>query len=521
MAAWRGDVSATPSQPLAAAAQAARATAAAAPRLSLATLPSLSRSVQPSIDPRGFGIGIVHLGVGAFHRAHQAVYTEDAMAADGGDWGICGVSERSAAVVEQLGPQDGLYTLAQRGSRGERLRVIAAIRELRWVAGDPHALLARIAAPATRVITLTVSEKGYRYDPATNHLRLGDPELAADLADGGVRTVVAQLARGLDRRRREGGAPITVVCCDNVPENGRVLRTLVRDFAARLPDPEPLLRWLEESVRFPSTMVDRITPATTDGDRAAVAAALGVADHGVVVTEPFSQWVIEDDFAAARPAWERAGATLTADVRPYERIKLRVLNGSHSTLAYLGVLAGYGLVSDAVDEAAPFAAVLRLLMAEDVEPTLTVPDNFDLPAYQGQVLERFANPHLHHRTLQIAMDGSQKLPQRLLDTIRDRRRAGAEPRAAALGVAAWMRFVSARRTDAGRPLSVDDPLAGAIAARLGGREDPGGVVDALLSMTEIFGDDLAGDRLLRELLVEHLGALARDGAETTARRLAG
>ena len=521
MAAWRGDVSGTPSQQVGAAAPAARVTLATAPRLSLATLPSLPRSVRPRIDPRGFDIGIVHLGVGAFHRAHQAVYTEDAMAADGGDWGICGVSERSAGVVEQLGPQDGLYTLAERGTRGEQLRVIASIRELRWVAGDPDALLQRIAAPATRVITLTVSEKGYRYDPATNHLRLDDPEVAADLADGSVRTVVAQLARGLDRRRRGSGAPITVVCCDNVPDNGRVLRTLVRDFAARLPDPEPLLQWLEGSVRFPSTMVDRITPATTDADRAAVAAALGVADHGLVVTEPFTQWVIEDDFAAARPAWERAGATLAADVRPYERIKIRMLNGSHSTLAYLGVLAGYELVSDAVDPEAPFPALLRVLMAADVAPTLTVPEGFDLPAYEARVLERFANPYLHHRTLQIAMDGSQKLPQRLLDTIRDRRRAGAEPRAAALGVAAWMRFVSARRTDAGRPLTVDDPLAGAIAARLGSREDPGAVVDALLSMTQIFGDELSTDGLFRELLVDHLGALARDGAETTARRLAG
>jgi fructuronate reductase len=477
--------------------------------------------VRPRIDPRGLDIGIVHLGVGAFHRAHQAVYTEDAMAVAGGDWGICGVTERSAAVVDQLAPQDGLYTLAQRDAHREQLRIIAAIRELRWAAADPDALLRRIAAPATRVITLTVSEKGYRSDPATNHLRLDDPEIAADLVDGGVRTVVGQLARGLDRRRRESGAPITVVCCDNVPDNGGVLGTLVRDFATRLPDPGPLLAWLADSVRFPATMVDRITPATTDGDRAGVAAALGVSDHGLVVTEPFSQWVIEDDFAAPRPAWERAGATLTADVRPYERIKLRMLNGSHSTVAYLGALAGYALVSDAVGPAAPFLAVLRAFLTDDVAPTVAVPDGFDLPGYEAQVLERFANPALRHRTLQVAMDGSQKLPQRLLDTIRDRRAAGAEPRLAALGVAAWMRFVSARHTDAGRPLTVDDPLADAIAQRVNGCEDPGAVVDALLSMTEIFREDLGADRVLRDLLADHLGALARDGAETTARRLTG
>lgn len=497
-------------------------TASTAPRLSLATLGSLPPTARPRIDPRELDIGIVHLGVGAFHRAHQAVYTEDAMSAAASvEWGICGVTERSATVVEQLAPQDGLYTLAARGARGEDLRVIASIRDLRWAAGDPDALLGRIAAPATRVITLTVTEKGYRHDPATNHLRLDDPGVAADLADGGVRTVVAQLARGLDRRRRANGGPVSVVCCDNVPENGRLLRTLVRDFACLLSDPEPLLGWLEESVRFPSTMVDRITPASTEADRAAVAAALGVADRGVVVTEPFSQWVIEDHFAAPRPAWELAGATLTTDVRPYERVKLRMLNGSHSTVAYLGALAGYELVCDALNPAAPFLGVLRALMADDVAPTLTVPEGFDLPSYEAQVLERFANPNLRHRTLQIAMDGSQKLPQRLLGTIRDRRRAGAEPRAAALGVAAWMRFVSARRTDAGRPLTIDDPLAGAIATRLGRREDPPAVVDALLAMPEVFGEELGADALFRELLVDHLGALARDGAEATARRLAG
>jgi len=500
---------------------AARSGDVSRPRLSLATLASLPAGARPRIDPRALRVGIVHLGVGAFHRAHQAVYTEDAVAAAGGDWGICGVTERSAAVVDQLRPQDGLYTLAQRGIAGEELRVIGAIRELWWAAADPDAVLARIAAPATQIVTLTVSEKGYRYDPATNHLRLDDPEIAADLADGGTRTVVGQLVAGLDRRRRDTGAPMTVVCCDNVPENGRVLGTLVRDFAARLPAAEPLLTWLDHSVRFPSTMVDRITPATTAADRDRVAAVLGVADHGVVVAEPFRQWVIENDFAAPRPAWERVGATLTTDVRPYERIKLRMLNGSHSTVAYLGALAGYELVADAVRPEAPFLAVLRALLTEDVAPTLTAPDGFDLDAYAAQILERYANPALRHRTLQIAMDGSQKLPQRLLDTIRDRRRAGAEPHWAALGVAAWMRFVSARRTDAGAPLTVDDPLADTILARLRGRDRPAAVVDGLLSMTEIFGEDLADDPVVRDLLVDHVTALDRDGAEATARRLTG
>ncbi len=280
------------------------------------------------------------------------------------------------------------------------------------------------------------------------------------------------------------------------------------------------MAWIEDSVRFPSTMVDRITPATTAADRAAIAAAVGLEDRGAVITEPFRQWVIEDDFAAPRPAWELAGVIMTDDVRPYERLKIRLLNGSHSTVAYLGALADQELVSDAVGPAMPFVAVLRALMERDVEPTLVVPAGFDLAAYEADVLERFANPALRHRTLQIAIDGSQKLPQRLLDTVRDRRRAGAEPVFAALGVAAWMRFVSARRSDGGRELTVDDPLADRIAERLGGRaDDPVAVVDELLSMREIFDPELAGDAGLRALLIELLGRLVRDGARRTAETL--
>jgi fructuronate reductase len=490
-------------------------------RLDLSTLEHLPPEMAPRVDPRALHVGIVHLGIGAFHRAHQAVYTEDAIAADGGDWGICGVSQRSPAVVEQLAPQDGLYTLAERDGTGERLRVIGAVRELAWAQGDADAVHERIAAPTTRVVTLTVTEKGYHHDPATNHLALDDPAVAADLADGGSRTVVAQLALGLARRRAVDGGPVSVVCCDNLPDNGRVLRGLVADFVDRSPRCDGLGDWIAANVTFPSTMVDRITPATTEEDLARIGDALGARDEGAVVTEPFTQWVIEDDFAAERPAWERAGAIITADVAPYEQIKLRLLNGSHSTLAYLGVLDGCELVSDVVVPERPFLAVLRRLMANDIAPTLTVPAGFDLIAYQDQLLDRFANPALRHRTIQIAMDGSQKLPVRLLATIREQRRAGAEPVMASLGVAAWMRFVSARRSDDGRPLTVDDPLGGEIADRLRGREEAKPVVDTLLAIRQIFGEELAADAAWRTLLIDHLEALIRDGVGHTARRVAG
>ena len=491
------------------------------PRLSLATLERLPRAVAPRVDPCALPVGIVHLGIGAFHRAHQAVYTEDAIAAGGGDWGICGVTQRSEAVVEQLAPQDGLYTLAQRDGAGERLRVIGAVRELLWARAEADEVLDRIAAPQTRIVSLTVTEKGYHHDPATNRLRLDSPEIAADLSEGGARTAVGQIVAGLARRRDAGGGPLTVLCCDNLPDNGHVLRELVSDFAARRTGANGLGEWIESNVRFPSTMVDRITPATTADDRARIASELGARDDGAVVTEPFTQWVIEDDFAAGRPEWERAGAIMTGDVRPYEQMKLRMLNGAHSTLAYLAQLADDELVSDAIAPGTPFAALLESLMKDDVAPTLDVPDGFDLDAYRAELLTRFANPALRHRTLQIAMDGSQKLPMRLIGTIRDRRRAGAEPVFASLGVAAWMRFVSARRSDGGRQLAVDDPLEGEIADRLAGREDAAPVVDALLSMTQIFNPELAADETWRGLLADLLESLIRDGAQRTARRIAG
>ena len=491
------------------------------PRLSLSTLERLPREMAPRVDPRALPVGIVHLGIGAFHRAHQAVYTEDAIATAGGAWGICGVSQRSAAVVEQLAPQDGLYTLAARDGAGERLRVIGAVRELHWAQTDGDAVRERIAAPATKVVTLTVTEKGYRRDPATNRLALDDLAVSADLADGGARTVVAQLVRGLVRRRETDAGPVTVLCCDNLPDNGHVVQGLVTDFVSHAPQADGVGGWIAANVAFPSTMVDRITPATTDEDLARIGTALGARDAGAVVTEPFTQWVIEDGFAAGRPAWERAGAIMTDDVAPYEQIKLRLLNGAHSALAYLAALADYELVSDAVAPDAPFAAVLRALMATDAAPTLAVPQGFDLDAYQAELLDRFANPALRHRTIQIAMDGSQKLPMRLLGTIRDRRRAGAEPVAASLGVAAWMRFVSARRSDGGRALTVDDPLAQEIADHLGGHEEAERVVDTLLSLRQIFDEELAADAVWRALLVEHLDELIRDGARRTARRVAG
>jgi fructuronate reductase len=459
-------------------------------------------------------VGIVHLGTGAFHRAHQAVYTEQAMAVSGEtSWGICGVTQRSPAVADALLPQDCLYSVLERHAEGTKVRVIGAIRDVLVAQEQPEAVTERLGRPETRVVTLTVTEKGYRFDPSSGRLRHDDPEVLADAAGRPPRTVVGQLVRGFEARRRNGSPSLTVLSCDNLPHNGDTLRRLVGEFCALSPGPQAarLGTWTEDNVSFPNTMVDRIVPATTDEDRRDAVALLGLEDRAVVVTEPFSQWVIEDRFAGPRPPWEEVGATLVGDVAPYEEMKLRLLNGSHSALAYLGALAGHEFVADAV--ASPdFARYTRGLMDVDVTPTLTVPDGFDLGAYKEALLGRFADRALRHRTIQIAMDGSQKLPYRLLRTIAARLGAGHKPRYACLAVAAWMRFVAVGRSDGGAVLPLDDPMAVRLRAVTAGPSTAEATVGALLSLREIFPADLAASPNFRSLLVEALGALSRLGA---------
>ncbi len=479
-------------------------------RLSLRTLSQVASGRRPRVDPRGLDVGIVHLGIGAFHRAHQAEFTEDAVAARGGDWGICGVTQRSPAVVEQLMPQDGLYTLLTRGPSAVDARVVGVVRSVLYAGTDPVA--ARLADPAVRVVTLTVSEKGYRHDPASGRLRVDDPLVRADALGGPPRTVVGQIVRGLEARMRGDAGPVTVLSCDNLSQNGRTLAGLVDDFVALVPAGGPIAAWIAENVRFPSSMVDRIVPATTAAEHEDVRRLIGLDDEGVVATEPFRQWVIEDDFPAGRPAWDAAGALFTDDVTPYEVMKLRMLNGAHSALAYLGALAGCDTIATTMAHDA-FADVAQRLMHDDARPTLDPPPvGIDLDEYEQQLLDRFANPALRHHTVQIAMDGSQKLPQRLLSTLRARRAGGESPRWAALAVAAWMRWVWASRTDVGAPRVLDDPLAPMLVAAVSGAGSAAEVVDRLLDVGEVFGEDLRDDPVVRALLTDALEQLAADGA---------
>lgn len=484
-------------------------------RLSPASLGRLPPEVgRPRYDRAAIAIGQVHLGLGAFHRAHQAAYTDDLLAAGAATWAIAGVSLRHPDVRDMLAPQQGLYTLATDGGDGRRLRIVGAIRELVVAPESPAAVLDRLADPQVRVVTITVTEKGYHHDPARRVLLEHDPGIRHDLArpDRPV-TVLGFLTESLRRRRAASVPPFTVVCCDNLPSNGDTLGRLLRTFADRR-DPD-LAGWIERAVPCPNTMVDRIVPATTEEDRTGIAARLGLADAGPVIAEPFRQWVIEDRFAGPRPPWEDVGAELVADVAPYERMKLRLLNGGHSTLAYLGALAGCETIADAMADPG-LARLVADLLAEEAAPTLSLPAGVDLAAYREALLARFANPGLRHRALQIAMDGSQKLPQRLLDTARDRLRLGQPVDRLALGVAAWMRFLGGIDDD-GRPLEIRDPLAGRLQALAMPRRGHGAaLVDALLGVRAVFGDDLPSAAPFVAAVKRAMLSLERHGARRTA-----
>lgn len=461
-------------------------------RLSAARLGDVPGEVErPRYDPAAHGIGVVHLGIGAFHRAHQAVMFDDVIARDGGDWRVRGVSLRSTSVRDQLGVQDGLYTLVVAYPDRDRRRIVGAVADVIVAPEDPPRVTRALAALEVHLITLTVTEKGYGHDPATGALDWNNPTIAHD-AEHPRRPVgaIGHLVAGLAARRDAGTGPVTILSCDNLPGNGALLMRAVLDLADA--NDRTLRAWIEANAAFPSTMVDRIVPATTSADRAANDAALGLEDAGMVRTEPFTQWVVEDRFAGPRPDLAAVGAQLVADVRPFELAKLRLLNGAHSTMAYLGLLKGHAFVHDAVRDPG-IRPVVRALFAEAAATLPAVPE-LDPAAYADRLLERFANPALRHRLDQIATDGSQKLPQRLLGTIRDNEARGRPARAAALGVAAWLRHWSAP--------TLDDPLSDQLRSA-GAAGDDQALLDQALGVRAVFGD--LGDRpWFRALMAEAL-----------------
>ena len=474
----------------------------------LCTLEGLPPQVaRPAYDRAACGAGIVHIGLGAFHKAHQAAYTDAALAAEPGDWRILGVSLRSRAPAEELTPQHGLYTLIERDAAGSSARVIGAIARALSLGPDRGAILAALTDPATRIVTLTVTEKGYGIDRATGGVDLSHPVIAADLdSPEDPQGVAGLLVWALGRRRAADIPPFTLLCCDNLPENGKMLKSLLVDFALRA-DP-PLASHIASDVACPSTMVDRITPARTEATLAEAARLTGHEDRAAVETERFTQWVIEDDFPTGRPAWEAGGALFVTDVAPYEKMKLRMLNGAHSMLAYAGFLAGHEYVRDAMGD----GALVRLIRRQLAAASRSLPplEGVDLGAYAEALIRRFANPHLAHETWQIAMDGTEKLPQRILAPATEALEAGAPLDAFAFATAAWMRYALGRRED-GTRYALRDPREAALGAALEGLTGAGAVAARLLALPGLFPDKLRESAAWQEAVTARLDVMLAQG----------
>lgn len=482
-------------------------------RISEKTLSQLPASVSKPTYDRSKVVGsIVHLGIGAFHRAHQAMFTDAALAATGDlSWGLVGAGVISADMKDALMPQDGLYALAEMGADSEKVKVIGSIIDVFGGAEDAEKLLAKMSDVSTRIVSITVTEKGYYLDLATGKLQINAPAIAADLASPATpKTILGLIVQALKARKAKGIKPFTVMSCDNLPNNGKLAKAAVLAFA-READAD-LASWIEANVCFPCTMVDRITPATTDADRAHVNSVIGMEDAWPVVTEQFYQWVIEDQFTMGRPEWDKVGAIFSDEIECWENMKLRCLNGSHSTLSYMGQLTGRETVADAMG--LPLITDLLDKLWSEISEVLHAPKGVNPADYIESLKLRFRNPALKHRTAQIACDGSQKLPQRLLAPLRDRIAKGLASPAIATAVAAWMHFVVKTAYTPGAVLS--DPLAAEILVQAKMSTDAASIVRNLLAIKVIFGADLPENAAFCADLTAKFIELAKNPAVSTA-----
>lgn len=486
-------------------------------KLSQASLPRLRPEVQvPAYDRSRVKPGLFHLGVGGFHRAHQAVYLDDLLQ-DGGhqQWGCCGIGllPQDAAMRDALAGQDRLYTVLERSAQGDRARVVGALVDYLYAPGATEAVLGRLAAPDCRIVSLTITEGGYYLDEGSGEFDERHPDIVHDLTHPHEpRCSFGYLLEALDRRRRAGLAPFTVLSCDNLPHNGDLARRMLLA-CAELRDPV-LAHWLGEHAAFPNTMVDRIVPATTDAQRLLLRERFGINDAWPVATEPFRQWVIEDRFPGGRPSWELAGAQMTTDVAPYEKMKMRLLNGSHQALAYAGILLGYDYVHEAIGDSR-IRRLVQTLLDDEVTPLLSVPAGIDLADYKRSLLERFANPAIGDTLQRIGSEGSARMPKFVLPSLREQLARSGPIDALAFTIAAWFRFLGWEERE-GRGLQVIDPLAAELtAAAQRGGSDP----RALLRIDKVFGAELATNAHLVERIESILESLRDNGASATLARL--
>lgn len=476
----------------------------------------LSRSTLPARlrigAPAPHRTGIVHLGLGQFHRAHEAVYTALALAAEPGDWGIVGVANRSRTIVDTLARQDYLYSVLQLAPGDERADIVDVHRRGLVAADEPEAVLDAICDPAHRIVSLTISEKGYHRTP-TGELDLAS--VGAEVGDGTPRSPIGLLARGLQRRHAEGAAPLTVLSCDNLQGNGDATRDVVLGYLRAAGADDATLAWVADSVPFPNSMVDRIVPGTTDATRAAVERIVGVRDGVPVPAERFSMWVLPDAFAAGRPAWDAAGAIFSDEVDRFELVKLRLLNGSHSLISYLGGLDGRETIPDA--RAQDFvAASVSAAITDEYLPSITLPHAFDADAYVAQLFDRWSNTALGDRVSRVGSDGSAKLPQRIVEPALRSLRQGRLPQQLTLTLAAWIACVTPIDGFDPGPVAaaMDEPLRGRLAEVTAGVRSNSERVRTILEA--VFPAELAASRPFIERAGELLDAIVGPGVRAAA-----
>ncbi len=483
-------------------------------RLSQAYLSEANAAVKPNQKNKQANVGIVHLGFGAFHRAHQALITDAVIKEQGGDWKIVGVTWSAVDLVEDMIAQDCLYSVGVGYNDQLDLNIVGSVETI-LNSQQIDQVLGYMCDPSVKVVSLTVTEKGYCHNPATGDLDLSHPLVQHDLENiDKPKSAIGFLVSAIRHRYLNGIPPFTPMTCDNLPENGHVLEKVVLQFAKQLD--ENLYHWMKDNIQFPCTMVDRIVPRTTDNDIERIEKALGVEDKACVMTEPFLQWVIEDKFVNDRPAWEKtsiANVQVTDDVVPFEEMKLRLLNGTHSTMAYLGYLSGYQTVAETIQDP-NFKLFIRYLMDIEITPSIKI-EGIDLNEYKNQLIERYENTALQHRTWQIAMDGTQKIPQRFLQTIRYSLDNDISIDGLCLALAGWMRYVSGV-DEQEQEIDVQDPLKQQLAQvwQQAG-SDLEKVVDGFLSLQSVFDKELASNPKFKATLLSALEKLFAEGAKSS------
>jgi mannitol 2-dehydrogenase len=484
-----------------------------ATKLNTANLNLLAPKVQvPKYDRQKVSQGIMHIGVGGFHRAHQALYMDDLFEQDGDPgWGYCGVGllEHDARMRDVMRSQDCLYTLVERSLEGDKARIIGSIVNFLFAPDDPQKVIEQLASPETRIVSLTITEGGYYTDQSTGELDASHPDIQHDLAHPHEPCCsFGYLLEAFDRRRARGLPPFTLMSCDNIQSNGEVARKMLTAFA-ELRDPG-LRNWLSETSIFPNSMVDRITPATTDEHRALVAEKFGIADGWPVMTESFKQWVIEDRFEHGRPAWERVGAQMTTDVLPYEKMKLRLLNASHQALCYIGMLLGYQLVHETMGDG-DIRKLVEKMMDDEVTPVLSAVPGVDLKEYKKTLIDRFANPAIRDQLSRIGIYGSSGIPKFVLPSVDDQLHRGGPVKLLSFTVASWFRYLTGL-DESGREMPMLDPMAQTLRERAKAAQ---GEARPLLAMREVFSERLQNSSVFAKQVSDTLQSFYKQGARAT------